>query len=344
MTRSSRMPTDRRHFEALGALVVANIFWALSFPVVKIVAKVHERLDPAAGGWFITSMTVAPRFLLGAIVVTLWFLWRRRGGERGGSRPARRELLQGLALGLFAAGGILFQNDGMQHTHASTSAFLSQTYAVLIPVWVAIQSRRAPSPLVGVAIAMVLVGGGVLAQFNFQEMRLGRGETETLIGSLFFTGQILVLGRADCVGNRPLPVTMVMFATEAAVFCGFAGALAPEAAALFAPFHSGPWVVGTAVLTVFCTIGAFSLMNTYQPRITVTEAGLIYCVEPVFAAGLALFLPGLVSAWAGIEYANESFTNALLIGGTLITVANVLVQLQQRPVADPTCRGEPAAK
>jgi hypothetical protein len=72
-------------------------------------------------------------------------------------------------------------------------------------------------------------------------------------------------------------------------------------------------------------------MNTWQPEITATEAGLIYCVEPVFASAFALFLPAVISGWAGFHYDNEQLTWHLLIGGGLVTLANVLIQLQPPP-------------
>jgi len=37
-------------------------------------------------------------------------------------------------LGLFASAGMALQNDGLQFYAASTSAFLTQLYAILIPV------------------------------------------------------------------------------------------------------------------------------------------------------------------------------------------------------------------
>jgi hypothetical protein len=67
-------------------------------------------------------------------------------------------------------------------------------------------------------------------------------------------------------------------------------------------------------------------MNYWQRRVTATEAGLIYCAEPVIASALALFLPALFSVWTNISYANETLTARLLIGGGLITVANILLQ------------------
>jgi hypothetical protein len=81
---------------------------------------------------------------------------------------------------------------------------------------------------------------------------------------------------------------------------------------------------------VVCTIGAFTIMNRWQPAITSTEAGLIYCVEPLFASIFALFLPGLFSVWAAINYPNERATWSLLVGGGLITVANILVQTRAK--------------
>jgi drug/metabolite transporter (DMT)-like permease len=84
-------------------------------------------------------------------------------------------------------------------------------------------------------------------------------------------------------------------------------------------------------LTVFCTLAAFITMNVWQPHIDATHAGLIYCAEPVFTALLCLFLPALLSVWAGIAYPNESAGANLLIGGGLITLANILIALRPKP-------------
>jgi len=108
-------------------------------------------------------------------------------------------------------------------------------------------------------------------------------------------------------------------------------ATAPDPAALVAPWTSGPWVGFTLILTLFCTLGAFSLMTAWQPKMTATEAGLIYCLEPIFGSIFALVLPALFSAWAMITYANETATWNLLAGGGLITLANVYIQLRPSP-------------
>jgi drug/metabolite transporter (DMT)-like permease len=145
--------------------------------------------------------------------------------------------------------------------------------------------------------------------------------------------QIFVLADRRYAVNRVMPVTVTMFATEAVIFTLLAMGTAPRPADFLVPWTSGPWLAFTLLLTLFCTIGSFLLMNRWQPVITATEAGLIYCSEPVFASVMALFLPAWFSRWAGFDYANETVTWHLLVGGGLVTLANVLIQL--KPPAQP---------
>src|ERR1043165_9719072 len=100
-------PRSPDHFRALAMLVLGTFYWGLSFPVIKAVGLLHEKLLPTASSWFSTLYTVAPRFLL-AILLMLALrprdCWRASG----------REQMQGVILGLFAAAGMLLQNDGLQ--------------------------------------------------------------------------------------------------------------------------------------------------------------------------------------------------------------------------------------
>jgi len=203
---------------ALWMLVLANFFWGASFPIIKAILLLHGRLIPDAGTWFSALYTVAPRFALAAVIVWVWSRWR--GAERDDLARGitRGEWVQGGVIGLFAAAGMLLQNDALHYTEASTSAFLTQFYAILIPVWVALRHRANPGVRVWVCCVLVLAGVAVLGRFDWREMRMGRGEWETLLSSLFFMGQILWLEKREFAANRALKVTLVMFATEAVVF------------------------------------------------------------------------------------------------------------------------------
>jgi drug/metabolite transporter (DMT)-like permease len=172
---------------------------------------------------------------------------------------------------------------------------------------------------------MVLVGVGVLGHMSWGHFKLGRGEWETLLCSAFFVGQILSVEDRRYASNRPGRVTLAMFAVQTALFVGLAMFTSPNARALVTPWTSVPWVGLSVTLAVVCTVGAFSLMNAWQPKITSTEAGLIYCIEPLFASIFALFVPVILSGWTGLDYPNERVTWSLFVGGALVTLANIMV-------------------
>jgi drug/metabolite transporter (DMT)-like permease len=302
-------------------LLLGNLFWGLSFPLIRSIELLNANLFPA-GGWFVTAYALAPRYALALVALAAVVV-------RKGFRINWPELVTGLVLGGFIAGGTLLQTDGLRYTDASVSAFLTQLYAILIPLWIALRSRKNPGWIVWICTGLVLSGVALLGHFNWETLRFGRGELETLGSSLFFMIPILWLDRKEYADNRPSRVTLVMFAVQFVLLGAMALATAPQAHALLTPWTSPPWVGMTLLLASVCTLVPFTIMTTWQPKITAIEAGLLYCTEPIFASLLALFLPTLFSAWAAIAYANEKATMELVVGGVLITVANALIQLRR---------------
>lgn len=301
------------------ALTYCTILWALSFPTMKALALAQQQLLPGVNSWFLTSIGVFYRFGFAGVILLL-VLARRIGGL------SRLETEQGLVLAAFGGLGILFQMDGLSYTPASTSAFLTQSYCIFIPLWLAVVNRRFPPGKQCLCIFLVVGGVWVLAGLDIHSLKLGRGELETLIASLLFTGQIMTLERKRYAANRPMLFSVVMFLAMAVMCVPFVWATAPVAADCLHAYGSFSAVALMGVLVVFCTLGAYTMMNRWQPFVTSTEAGLIYCLEPVIASLLALFVPYWISRWTGVDYPNEHVTARLFTGGGLITAANVLLQ------------------
>ncbi len=300
-------------------LLGATIFWAVSFPVMKALAMEQQKLSPEGSGWFFALLGAMYRFGSAGMILALIICRDLRN-------ITRLEFEQGLGLGLFGVGGVLFQMDGLNYTAASTSAFLTQSYCLFIPLWVALMHRRLPPRKVFFSVALVVTGLAILAGLNFRDLRLGCGEVETLIASLLFAGQILWLERPRYANTNPLRFSVVMFLVMCLLCLPGVWLTAPSAAACLRSFASPAALGFLGLLVVFCTLGGYLVMNRWQRDVTATEAGMVYSVEPVFTSVLTLFLPAWISIWANVNYPNESLTSRLLLGGGLITMANVLLQ------------------
>jgi len=273
--------------------------------------------QPGVSTWFVASTTVALRFGLGALLLAMTSY----------SRPTKDELTQGCLIALFSAAGMLLQMDALNFCSASTSAFLTQGYIVILPLVAALSGRVWPSAKTAVCVCLSTVGLGLLSGFDWVSLRLGRGETETLLAACSFAFQILFLDHRGYRGNRSPVVTQVMFVCVAVVLAPIALWTMRTPAELSLLF-STPIAFGLFfVLCVPCTVLAFSWMNRYQPELSASEAGIVYGAEPLFASLLSLFLPSIFSKLANIAYANEALTAELLLGGGLVIAANVLLQL-----------------
>jgi drug/metabolite transporter (DMT)-like permease len=318
------MVRSASRFRAVQMLLLASLFWGASFPLTKALGLAQQELLPESGTWFLTSVTVLGRFGLAALVLLVFCFKSLKG-------LTWLEIKQGVGLGIFGGLGLLFQVDGLAYTSASTSAFLTQCHCLFVPLMVAITVRRRPALTVLFASFMVMAGVAILAGVDWTGFQLGRGESQTLIGAMFFSGQILMLDRRAFDRNRPENITWVMFVTMASIGLPLAWINMSAPADLLIVFSTASTWVLLGLLVLFCTLLAFGLMNRWQPAIPASEAALIYAAEPVFATLFALFLPGFISALTSINYGNESFTAALLTGGALIVAANFLLQWNRAP-------------
>ena len=322
-TQQSRGVLHERslHNRALFYLLLATLLWALSFPLVKILFIEQRSLLAHATSPFLSSLLMVSRFGFAALLVLPVLLGKKQN-------PNTSEWHQGLLLALYGGLGMWLQADALDYTKASTCAFITQCYCVFLPLIHAIKTRRMPSNSTLIAVVMVTIGMAWLSGVSYRDLRLGRGEIETLLATIFFTMQILCLENPRYTSNRSLPVTFVMFLGIALLgtphMLYSANSLSDCFTAIASPAAFGI----IAGMAIFCSIGAYGLMNHWQSFVHSVEAGMIYCAEPVFTFLIAMFLPALLGKLMGHEIANETWTIAILGGGFLITAANIILQRQ----------------
>lgn len=304
-------------------LILACALWGLSFPLVKALHLEQTARLPGVSSLFLASWLQVARFALGALILMPFIIGRKA--------PTSREIRQALVLAFWCGGGMLLQADALAYTEASTSAFLTQAYCVFLPLWACLRRRHWPGSRVTVATILIIMGGAILSGLRPDNLKLGRGEIETIGAAFLFTFQILALEDPRHEGNRGLTVTFIMFITIALLLLPFTLMSAPNLAACLRAGASLPAFGIVSLLALLCSAVGYLLMNIWQPRVSATEAGLIYTTEPVFTAVFVLFLPALLGEFIHESYPNESLTTQMIIGGSLIVVANILMQWKRPP-------------
>lgn len=317
-------PPPIRRARAL--LIGATALWGLSFPLFRGLELEQTVRAPDAPIPALAAADTAVRFLCAALVLLPIF-------GRDLLSISRREWSQASGLAFFGGIGMFLQLLGLAWTDASVAAFITQLYTLIVPLVVAFRDRRWPAPRTVVACLLVLVGCALLSPGFLAHFRLAMGEAIIALSSLFFAGQIIWVERPRYAANRAGLVTLLMFGLMGASFACVYPLLGGAPADVPRLFDSAG-VIGLMLTAVLlCTVINFFIMNKWQRWVSATEAGLIYCLEPVFATVLAAFLPALISTVAGVSYANEPVGWNLLVGGALIVSATILVATERKPAA-----------
>jgi len=304
-------------------LIGSTVLWGLSFPLLRGLELTQKASVPQVSDNALACADVAMRFGVAALLLLPVY-------GRGLARVSWQEWSQAVGLAVLAAGGLYLQTLGLAWTDASIAAFLTQVYTLIVPLIVAVRDRRLPSLRVVVACVLVLVGAALMCPGLIRHFVLGPGEIVIIVSTFFMASQIVWVERPVYVDNRPGVVTTIMFAILAGMFAAgyfIAGGTAPVAVQLFNTPVLGMLALA---LVLLCTVFNFLIMNAWQRCVSATEAGLIYCIEPVIATLLSAFLPGWISRIATIAYVNEALTWSLLAGGVLIVGATVLVATERR--------------
>jgi len=230
-----------------------------------------------------------------------------------------RELLRATAWGgllaILLTAGFALQVLGLERIGAARSAFLTAFYALFTPPLEWLVTGRRPAARIFVGTAIALAGIGVMTGVGLATPSLA-GDLLTLACALVFAGQMVTLHRA-LDHHPPLPLATVQIAGTAI----FSALLVPVSGPLrFAP-----------TLAVLAEIGFLGLVATAlllglqawgQERTTPSRAGLLFSLEPVFAAAFA---------WL----AGESMTPREIVGAALV-MAGILWAI--RPGADARSR------
>ena len=217
-----------------------------------------------------------------------------------------------VVLGLLYGVAQILQTTGLAHTPASVSGFVTGLYVVCTPLLAAAILRTRIPPVTWVAVALATVGLGVLA---LRGLSVGFGELITLASAVLYALHIVGLGAwstaRDAVGMTILQVIVI------ALVC----TMATAHDGIVLPTRTGDWV---SVGYMAVIVGAAGLLGQTwaQAHLPPTRTAIIMSMEPVFASVFAVWLGG------------EDLTRRLLLGGAMVLVAMLVVELAPRRVVE----------
>ena len=221
------------------------------------------------------------------------------------SRDARR---QSLVLGALYGVAQIMQTAGLAHTPASVSGFITGMYVVATPLFAAALLHNR---ITRMTWAAVLLAFGGLAVLTLDGFSVGYGEALTFVAAMLYALHIVGLGAwsnaSDALGMSILQVVMV------AVICLVASA--PGGIVL--PDETRDWL-SVLYMAVFPAALALLGQTWAQAHLSATRTAIVMSTEPVFAAFFAVLLGG------------ESLTVRMLIGGAMVLVAMLVVEIGPR--------------
>jgi len=292
-------------------LLLTPVLWGASFPATKIALR-HLAVLP----FMFWTRT------LGFVTILAWVsLARGPGAPRG---AVRRALMPGFVLGALMVVGFSLQTAGIARTTATNAGFITGLYVVLTPLLGAIAFRHSVAPSTWLAVAVSVVGLGLLSVADLGHVRLHAGDLLVLAGAVAWAGHITAVGRfSPRHPARVLALAQMGFAALLhLVLAAPAGLQAGQAArASMWPLLILTGVLGSGV--------AFTIQVVAQRTLTPSRAVVLLAGEAI------------VSAAASALWIGERLRSHQWVGAALVICAMALSELSARRAEAPPF--EPAA-
>ncbi|WP_223594617.1 DMT family transporter [Neobacillus bataviensis] len=275
-------------------LLIAAALWGSGFVVTKIA------LDANVSPGFVN-------FSRGFLFVVLVFMFFYKKIIK----MTLKDFKVGLIAGLLNFGGFITQTIGVQYTTPSNNAFISATYVVIIPflAWVLYQKKLPVKSFV--SIAFCLLGMTILTGILNKAININIGDVYSFICALFYAASIVYLG----YGARTTDFSIVAF------MLGVVQAIGGLAFFFFVEegqLTSINWSVAIVPLLymgIICSFVGQTVQVVAQKHTSATTAGLIMMLEGAFGSIFS------------VMFGFESFTVQLVVGGMLIMLSIILMEV-----------------
>ncbi|HVI39039.1 MAG TPA: DMT family transporter [Anaerovoracaceae bacterium] len=270
-------------------LLLVTMFWGASCLLTKI----------GLGGIQEFNL-IALRFLIAFLLSAIVFWKKIRKLDIKTVKYA--SILSGILFAVY-----VFNTFGVKYTTVSNAGFLTCLEGVFIPIIAFFCLKQIPERKVIISICFAFLGICLLSLND--KLMFNIGDILCIICSLSFAAYIIVTGiLTRGVDSVSLGVLQL----------GFVGLYSLIFSFIFEdpmfPATSQSWLIVLS-LSIFCTGIAFIVQMVAQKYTTPVHTGLIFSLEPVFAASFAFL------------FANEILKARGYIGGLLMVASIIFVEV-----------------
>ena len=299
--------------KALMALLVVTVIWGWTFSWMK------EAIDTASGEVgdalpLIVGVFMTVRFGVAAVLMPALVSGARVGMWRG---SAWRD---GGILAFFLLAGFLLQMFGLDGVDPAVSAFLTSLYVAFTALIAAVMSRTSPGLVAIIGVGLVTVGAAFIS--GPPQLSFDLPEWLTVLCAVLFAGHIVA---TDKITRRSPPLTVawtsfVWVTFGSAVLWGIGWGLEPSVTSgqLVSLLGAEGFIRPALLAGVLGSLVALSLLTNFQKFLSPVRAAILYSLEPVWAALIALAV------------GQTSLDGWLMFGGCLLLVGNLWMEIWPR--------------
>jgi len=272
-------------------MIIVTIFWGASYTFMMLGL---ESLEP--------YNIVALRCAIAFIIAGLIFYKKMKNVN---SKTLSYAAIQGFLLFIV----LVLSLFGLQTTSASNAGFILSLSVVLIPIFTSCLERKLPSQAVIIAILCTLLGIIILTVKD--SLAFHKGDILVAIAAIAYAIYLILNSKfTKSVESISYGVYQIGFTALFSIILTFIF----ETPTL--PSTTTSWIAILG-LGVICTAFCFIAQSVVQQYTSPTHTGLIFSLEPIFAAIFAIIFLG------------ELVTIQLIIGGCFILLGNLVAQYEQ---------------
>jgi len=276
-------------------MIIVTLFWGASYTFMMLGLESLESYN-----------IVALRCTIAFIVAGLIFYKKMKNIN---SKTLSYAAIQGFLLFIV----FVLSLFGLQTTSASNAGFILSLSVVLVPIFISILERKLPSRAVIIAIVCTMLGIIILTMK--ESLTFQKGDILVAIAALAYSIYLILNSKfTKSVESISYGVYQLGFTALFGIILTFIY----ETPTL--PSTTTSWIAILG-LGLICTAFCFIAQSVVQQYTSPIHTGLIFSLEPIFAAIFAMIFLG------------ELLTIQLILGGCFILLGNLVAQYEQFKIA-----------